>query len=513
MHDHRRSIPDAMPGRRFLRRVGQIGSFPIYPVAAALAVTLAYFNASIATVQALPRPLVVAALVAVMLQAISTAVLRDRHRGAFFATIALLFLGALIPLAVLLAAAPMAALVIRRIVGQGAAIPWHRMTEILNVVVVLLVVQAVALGWLTGSFGSVAVRSGVVDARPAAAGPDLYLIMLDGYPRADTLQSDFAFDNAPFLASMTSRGFDVASNAHSNYTVTNLTLASMLNARHIRDLPELAGASRGVEAQYRAIAGAINRSLALDELRGRGYEIVTVPSPFTNVMLSSADRVLDSGGVTEFDASLATTLRTRHILPDQQRRWFSDSIRERTLEAFDQIAALAAERRGPPKLVFTHVMSPHAPIVFDTDGASMDAGTCFPEACSIWDSAIDHGAGMRPLVAGQVNHVNRLVVRTVSEIMAASERPPVIVVFSDHGHRHDWDDHNEMLRSLLLTHTPGEPGLFPEDASPINIIPRIANAYHDAGMPFASEESYFVDMVTVNSRGPLPVPDEPFAPD
>ena len=260
-----------MPARRFIPRAGLIGSFPVYPIAAALAVMLAYFNASVATVQALPRPLVAAALVAVVLQAIATAIFRDRDRGAFFATIALLFLAALIPLAVLLAAAPVAALVIRRIVGRERTIPWHRMTEILNVVAVLLVAQAVALGWLATSLTSVAVRGGVVYAPPAAAGPDLYLILLDGYPRADTLQSDFAFDNAPFLAAMTSLGFDVASKAHSNYTVTNLTLASMLNARQIRDLPELAGAPGSVQAQYRAVARAINRSSALDQLRGRGY--------------------------------------------------------------------------------------------------------------------------------------------------------------------------------------------------------------------------------------------------
>ncbi len=387
------------------------------------------------------------------------------------------------------------------------------MTEILNIAAVVLVVQAVALGWLSGAFGSVAAPSGVVDARLAAAGPDLYLILLDGYPRADTLQSDFAFDNGPFLRSLTSLGFDVASKAHSNYNVTNLTLASMLNAKHVRDLPELAGAPAGVQDQYRAVARAINRSSALDQLRDRGYEIVTVPSPFTNVTLSTADRVLDSGGVTAFEASLATTLRTRHLLPDQQRRWFTDAIRERTLEAFDRTVALAGERGGRPKLVFTHVMSPHAPIVFAADGSPVDATACFPETCSIFDPGMADGSTSPRLVAGQVDHLNRLVVDTVSAILAASERPPVIVIFSDHGHRHDWKDHGEMLRSLLLTHTPGKPGLFPEDASPINMIPRIANAYHDAGMPLATEESYFVDMETVHNRGPLPVPAEPLAPD
>ena len=83
-----------------------VRSYPVHPIAAALAIILAYFSASIATVQALPRPLVVVVLVALVLQAIATVVVRDRDRGAFLATIVLLVLGDLVGLAVLAAAAP-----------------------------------------------------------------------------------------------------------------------------------------------------------------------------------------------------------------------------------------------------------------------------------------------------------------------------------------------------------------------------------------------------------------------
>ena len=486
-----------------------VRSIPIHPTAAALALVLAYYSASIATIQALPRPLIVAVIVALVLQAISTVVLRDRDRGAFLATIVLLVLGDLIPLAVLVAAIPAGVVLIRRVVGRRAPIEWHRLTDLLNIVVVALVALNVFSGWQAGAYRLPAAPIRSVEAHAVASGPDVYLIMLDGYPRADTLATEFAFDNSPFLDAMTDLGFDVANQSHSNYNVTDLTLASMFNAKHIRDFPELVNVPHGVQGQYRALAVAIDRSAALDQFRDRGYEIVTVPSPFTNVTLASADRVLDSGGVTEFEVSLATTLRTRHLLPDRQRRWFTDSLRSETLKAFDQTADLAVERGGPPKLVFTHVMSPHPPITFAADGSPLDAWPCFPETCSIWIAGARYGSALPPLVAGQVNHLNRLVFETVAAIQNASERPPVIVVFSDHGNRHDFADHDEMLRSLLLTSTPGHEGLFPDDASPINVIPRIANAYHDARMPLLSEESYFVDMGTVNSRGPLPVPADP----
>ena len=490
--------------------MGRIGSVPIYPIAVALAVMLAYFSESISTVQALPRPLVVAVLVAIVLQAVATVVFRDRNRGAFFATLVLLVLGDLTLLALLLAAAPAGLFAIRRIVGRRAPIEWPRITELLNVVAVVLVVLVAGSGWQAGAYRLPITPVREVDAQASETGPDLYLIMLDGYPRSDTLTTEFDYDNAPFLASMRGLGFDVASRAHSNYNGTNLTLASMFNATHIRDFPELENVPGGIQGQYRALATVINRSAALDHFRNNGYEIVTVPSPATSMMLATADRVLDGGGVTQFEASLATNLRTRHLLPDQQRRWISDDLRSQTLAALARTTALAEERGGPPKVVFAHLMSPHAPYLFAADGSPRDAWPCFPETCSIWDFGVRYGPALPAMVAGQVNHLNRLVVETVRAIQVASAQPPIIIVFSDHGHRHDFADQDEMLRSLLLTYTPSQPGLFPDDASPINVIPRIANAYHDAGLPLESEDSFIVDMDIANNLGPLPVPTEPF---
>jgi hypothetical protein len=267
-----------------------------------------------------------------------------------------------------------------------------------------------------------------------------------------------------------------------------------------------------VQSQNRALTSSINRAAALDTFRRVGYEIVTVPSPFSYVALQTADRVLDSGDANEFEISLATAFGTRAILPDLQRRWFSDSLRDRTLDAFERNVALARERGGPPKLVFTHVMSPHPPMLFAADGSPTDAWPCFPEACIPFIPGDQFGPATRPLVAGQVNHLNRLVLESVRAIQDASAVPPVIVVFSDHGHRREYGNHDELFKSLLMTSTPGYPALFPTGSTPINVLPRILNAYHDAGIPLASEESYFTDMHTVDTIGPLPVANEPFEP-
>ena len=78
------------------------------------------------------------------------------------------------------------------------------------------------------TLGTVAVRcwSGPKVHAPSpsvsgSGGPNVYILMLDGYPRADTLATTFGFDNGPFLAELESRDFDVAAESRSNYRKTS----------------------------------------------------------------------------------------------------------------------------------------------------------------------------------------------------------------------------------------------------------------------------------------------------
>ncbi len=101
----------------------------------------------------------------------------------------------------------------------------------------------------------------------------------------------------------------------------------------------------------------------------------------------------------------------------------------------------------------------------------------------------------------QVTWLNGQVEEVVREIQARSATPPVIVIFSDHGTRFNADDHPEMYRSLLLASTPGHGGLFPNDASPVNYLNRLLNAYTSTPVPLAGEETYWLDSRQVDKSG------------
>lgn len=59
--------------------------------------------------------------------------------------------------------------------------------------------------------------------------PNIYLLLLDGYPRTDTLADLYGYDNAWFEDALQELGFEVARESRSNYPHTWLTLTSMLN--------------------------------------------------------------------------------------------------------------------------------------------------------------------------------------------------------------------------------------------------------------------------------------------
>lgn len=85
---------------------------------------------------------------------------------------------------------------------------------------------------------------------------------------------------------------------------------------------------------------------------------------------------------------------------------------------------------------------------------------------------------------GQVEHLNDLVIDAVDGILAASARPPVILLLSDHGSgsRLTWtdlahSDLDERSANLLATYTPGRTGVFRDDTTLVNVFGTLFNAY------------------------------------
>ena len=324
--------------------------------------------------------------------------------------------------------------------------------------------------------------------------PNIYLVLLDGYPRADTLLRDFNFDNGSFLAALGARGFDVAGESRSNYTKTLMTLASVLNMDYTSSLERLTPPGDSAAAQARQLSAAINDSSSVATLRSLGYEVVASGSAFGEVALMSADVYLESGGLTQFEHQIARFTWLASVVDTVAPQWMPEEHRQSVRTAFANWQSVAEQRSDQPRFMLTHVLSPHAPFVFTEDGSPHPVQECFPEQCALWDTEMQAtGLTHAEISAGftsQLVYLNGLILDTADAVIAA-DPDAVIVFFSDHGIRYDADDRDEFFRNFLASRTPGHAALFPEDASPVNILPLVLNTYSRSDLPMRSYEGWW----------------------
>jgi hypothetical protein len=276
--------------------------------------------------------------------------------------------------------------------------------------------------------------------------PNVYLLLLDGYPRQDTLADDFGYDNEPFLAELETLGFRVDREARTEFAVTALSLSSMAASsphaldRYVTDGafgPELSAEPRQIRREQ-LVDGP-----ALSALRELGYRLVYVPSPVTDVQWSGWDERPDPGQLNDFEAALLQQTPVRSMLGG----WILNQARDRIADTLDTWSQPASSQQ----LSFAHLMAPHPPFVWDADGDVERPTDCWlANTCGLYAG---FGLGMPPeeyaeRMAEQVNTTNARLLAAVERLIA-DDPSAVIAIFSDHGTRYRSETSAEAHRTLF----------------------------------------------------------------
>ncbi|MBN2118145.1 MAG: hypothetical protein JW730_16340 [Anaerolineales bacterium] len=322
---------------------------------------------------------------------------------------------------------------------------------------------------------------------PRAGTPDIYYIILDGYGRADMLQTIHGFDNSMFVDALEQRGFVVASDSQSNYARTILSLSSSLNMQYLDTLPSARGDSR----LWWPAKDAVQHSEVRRILENRGYktiffannadysdirdgEFYEAPFPiqldiFSGLFLYQTN----SGLLAEIDqlgiADLSYATHRRIILY--------------AFERLPKVAAIAG-----PKYVFAHIVAPHPPYVFDRAGNPIDPD--YPFTLSV-----ESRAGY----IEQLQFINREILAAIDGILANSESPPIIIVQADHGPgtmtNYDSWEHSCLYERYSILNAYYLPGVdttsVPMDLSPVNSFRFIFNTYFDGDLELLPNRQYF----------------------
>lgn len=336
---------------------------------------------------------------------------------------------------------------------------------------------------------------------PGAPGPgehpDIFYIIPDAYGRSDILADIYNHDNSAFIAGLRARGFYVADRARSNYGQTYLSLGSTLNMSYADSLAEAVG--RGSEDRGPLVRWMLANRV-MRELRGRGYHIVSFPSGYSGTGFRNADvRLAPRWAMSEFTnlfISLTPLGKLLYVLTDRSQFALH---RELVEFVFDRLPT-AARGRGPA-LVIAHILSPHPPFVFGPSGERVDGSGPFnlsdgnhyhhgePEAVARYIK------GYR----GQARFVEHRLLETVDEILARSERPPVIIIMSDHGpgsrlHHDDprWTDFPERTGILYAVLMPDRDysGWY-DSITSVNTFRLVFNRLFDDTLALLPDRSYF----------------------
>jgi len=482
---------------------------PVYPAVFLDAMILMTWGHAELHVSLLVRPLLIATVAVLALTLLVAALLRDRDRAGIIASaIALILLTSDDRAAVVLGLAALL-IFVEGLVHRGRPVRSIRIASRAMSVVALILLLAIGIdlaqrGAWQAAAGDVVPAPLPPRGQASGSQPDIYVILLDAYPGDRVAARGTSFDPDAFPLALGERGFDVVRDAHSNYLLTPLTLGSMLSMRHLADIPALDPPHPSRTVDLRRLAGVLASAPAFALAREAGYEVTLLDGGFAHARPGGADHVIEHPGLQELELVEIGNTRVSDILDAVAPGTMPGVVRYGIERTLDTTASIADDHSGAPRLVFAHVPAPHPPWVYDADGEPRNPSTVSfagEPGLSIQDE-LDVGFA-------QAAHIADLTTAMIDRIIAASARPPVIVVFSDHGPAAGFStitplasDLEVRASSFMAAVTPGHEGLFADvRPTPVNVFGTLFDAYlgahieHQPDSIWAWQGESFIDVV------------------
>jgi len=374
---------------------------------------------------------------------------------------------------------------------------WGRSARILNVtlaIAVILTILQVAFyliqtGLLSASAPSPPTlpEGQVLRAAPGRVLPDIYYIILDGYGRRDTLDQVYHFDNTEFLAGLRRLGFVVAECSQSNYSQTQLSIASSANMQY---LDALGDSFRPGTDNLLPLRPLIRSSAVRRSLKSLGYRTVAFDTGYTFINLQDADLYLSprlGNGLAGFEllflrstvgriALDSATLLPRLLAPGLQHP--QDEHRERVLYTFNELERLGSE--PGPKYVYAHIVSPHGPFVFGANGEPVNGPPVTGGVGSEWE---------QQAYADQARYISQRTLAMLEKLTAGSTRPLVILLQADHGP--GWASQAGRMAILNAYRFPGAEQAISPGISPVNSFRVLFNSLFGTTFSLLPDVSYF----------------------
>lgn len=318
--------------------------------------------------------------------------------------------------------------------------------------------------------------------------PDIYYIILDSFARKDIFQDHYGSTDTVLIPFLKENGFFIAERATSNYCRTVLSLASSLNYDYLDKLTKITGTHSN---DIRPLKNLIWNNRLFSFMDKMGYTTVSFATGYWPTNIKSADLWLSSRwSMDDFSNGVLSLTPIPAFLQKIQSDQY-DLQRKTILYTFDQLSRLP-NHSGHPFFVFAHILAPHPPFVFNSDGSKPVQNGPF--------SLLEKGSTIdehRTLYKEQYLFICRRTRDMVKSILENSPEPPVIIIQSDHGpglklsvEEIDKTDVPDIMSILNAIYTPEQCTTWAE-MSPVNTFRVILNSLFHTDLELLEHKSYF----------------------
>jgi hypothetical protein len=244
--------------------------------------------------------------------------------------------------------------------------------------------------------------------------PDIYYIIFDEYVGFDAMR-DYWHDPLAeqFNTFLQQNHFYVARNSRSPTINTLTEMASRLN---LENVPENAAPS--------TLLPELQKNKVMQVLKAHGYTTVVINMAFQGIQADTS---------YGFDASevsgMAADEFQQAFLDDSMFSAFKfmmqasnqAAVRQRDMIEYSLQATTSLPNGPAPKFVYTHLLLPHPPFIFDENGNLLP-----PQAADDWHYYL-----------GQYKYTTKLAEQLVTTLLAKADpdNPPIIILQSDEGAR------------------------------------------------------------------------------
>lgn len=334
---------------------------------------------------------------------------------------------------------------------------------------------------------------------------DIYYLIFDRYAGAENLNRYYGFDNTAFIAQLEQTGFYVAHDAYANYPKTAHSIASSLNMAYIDSLARDMGPDNN---NWGPLFNHIQDHAAWRFLKSKGYRYYHMGSfskeseynAYADVNVTySVFPMMGFYTSQEFLTVLYRTTPLYHI----GQKYAVDSYNfdkthwRRVFYKLDELRKIAQMQETT--FVYAHFLIPHPPYVFTRDGEFKIHAQ--EEAEYMFIDRYDPEAYIE-----QVMFTNREIQKLIKDILASSDREPIIIIQGDEGpwpERYapvykdfDWreatdaelDEKSGILNAYYLPDA--DTSVLYPGVSPVNTFRLIFNQYFGTSYPLLPDETY-----------------------